>query len=89
MQNTPDTPYFVYFYVFTCEQCHCPYLDSRLVATVPHDQEIEHAPAEWTCANCNSRQSTALYRSAAYAKKLSVRSGKCSERHSVSNEFLG
>ena len=89
MQNTSDTPYFVYFYVFTCEQCNCPHLDTRLVAHAPHDQEIDRAPAEWTCENCNSPQSTALYRSAAYVRMLSVKNGNRSERHTVSNEFLG
>lgn len=80
MHNPPDTDYFVYLYIFTCEKCHCPHLDTRLVTSVPQDLEIDQAPAEWFCKNCNSPQSTALYRSAVYAKKLRVKNGKCFER---------
>ena len=80
MQNALDTPYFVYLYVFTCEQCNSPHFQTHLVPKVPQDEEIERAPAEWFCKNCSSHQSTALYRSAVYAKKLLVRNGKCSER---------
>lgn len=79
MQNAPDTPYFVYFYVFTCEQCQCPCLDTRLVANTPQD-ETDRDPALWYCKNCNSSNHTAGHRAAVYAKKLLVKSGKCSER---------
>jgi hypothetical protein len=80
MQNTPDTPYFVYLYVFTCAQCHCPHVKARIVAKAPQDAETDGAPADWVCGNCSSQESTAGYRSATYVKKLLVKSGKCSER---------
>jgi len=82
MQNPPDTDYFVYLYVFTCEKCNYPHPETFVSEKVPKD-EINRAAAEWFCENCNSPQSTALYRSAVYAKPLLVKNGKCSERHSV------
>jgi hypothetical protein len=85
MQNSPDAPFFVYLYVFTCEKCNCPHLETMISAKVPKD-ELQTAPAEWYCMNCNSPQSTALYRSAVYAKLLSVKNGKCSERHSAGSQ---
>jgi hypothetical protein len=80
MQNSPETPYFVYLYVFTCEQCSCPHVSARILASDPQDYETDREPAEWFCENCKSPQSTALYRSAVYAKKLLVKNGECSER---------
>ena len=83
MQNPPDTDYFIYIYVFTCEKCNCPHLETVIYAQVPKD-EIQQAPSEWFCENCNSPQSTAAgYRSAGYAKLLSVKNGKCLERSST------
>ncbi len=89
MQNNPDTTYFVYFYVFTCEHCGRPHLDTKCEANAPRDEEIDRAPAEWFCDNCNSPQSTALYRSAVYAKLLSVQNGKCLERRNAGTQILG
>jgi hypothetical protein len=86
MQNSPDTPYFVYLYVFTCEKCNRPHLETFVVETVPQD-ELDRTAAEWYCENCNSPQSTALYRGAVYAKWLLVNKGKCSERRSTGNVF--
>ena len=73
------TPYYIYFYVFTCEHCQFPHLDVRFVPTIPQDQ-IDNDSAVWTCAKCNSPQSTVGYRKAAYAKKLLMSDGKCTER---------
>jgi hypothetical protein len=75
--------YYIYFYVFECEHCHYPHLDMRLVPTIPQDQ-MDDDPAVWTCKKCNSRQSTVCYRNAAYAKKLLMTSGKCTERGNLS-----
>ena len=74
-----DTPYYVYFYVFTCEHCHFPHVDARFVPTIPQDQ-IDNEPAEWTCRKCNSPQNAVSYRKAVYGKKLLVSNGKCTER---------
>lgn len=73
------TSYYIYFYVFTCEHCHYPYLDMRLVPRIPQDQ-MDSEPAVWTCKKCYSPQSTAGHRRAAYAKRLLMSNGKCSER---------
>lgn len=79
MQNNPETNYFVYFYVFTCEKCNHPHLETRVAAEAPSFDD-DRTPAEWYCKNCDSPQSTAGYRSAGYTTKLLVKSGKCSER---------
>jgi hypothetical protein len=55
-------------------------------AKVPKD-EIQQTPAEWFCKNCNSPQSTALYRSAVDVKLLSVKNGKYSERHNAGTQW--
>lgn len=86
MQNPPSTDYFIYFYVVTCEKCHCPHVETVIADKVPRD-EIERNGIDWYCKNCNSPESTALYRAAVYAKRLWVKEGKCSERHSVGSEF--
>jgi hypothetical protein len=80
MQNNAETPYFVYLYVFACERCNRPHVDACIVANTPQDSETDRKPAEWYCENCNSPQSTALYRSAVYAKKLLLNGGKSAER---------
>ena len=82
MQNDPDTPYFVYLYVVTCEKCQCPHVETHVIDKAPKD-EIDRNGIDWHCKNCKSPQSTALYRGAAYAKWLLVREGKCSERRSA------
>lgn len=79
--------YYIYFYVFTCEHCHFPYVDVRFVPTIPQDQ-IDNDPAVWTCKKCNSPQSTVGYRKAAYAKKLLMSNGKCTERASFNTLTL-
>jgi len=84
MQNAPDTPYFVYLYVFTCEKCKHPHTETVIVEKVPQD-DVHRAGADWFCENCKSPQSTALYRAAVYAKSLLVQNGKCSERHNAGN----
>ena len=66
MQNTPDTPYFAYLYVFTCEQCYYPYVETLIVPKAPKD-EIDRQAAGWTCTNCKSHQYTAGYQTAVYA----------------------
>ena len=81
------TPYYIYFYVFTCEHCHFPYMDMRFVPTIPQDQ-IDNDPAVWICKKCNSPQSAVNYRKAAYAKKLLMSDGKCSERVSFNTLAL-
>jgi hypothetical protein len=86
MQNPSETPYYVYLYVFTCEKCNCPHLETMISAEAPKD-EIQQAPAEWFCKNCKSPQSTALYRSAVYEKWLLVKNGKCSERRSTGSQL--
>lgn len=85
MSNNPDTTYFVYLYVFTCEDCNYPYIETALAKEAPRD-EIHQIPAAWTCENCNSPQNTAGYRSAVYAQGLLVKSGKCSERHNLGTQ---
>ena len=81
MPNPPDTEYFIYFYIFACEKCHCPYRETRLIAKTPQDSEIDRMAAEWYCENCGAPNSTAFGdRSALYVRKLLVKSGKCSER---------
>jgi hypothetical protein len=87
MQNPPNTDYFVYLYVVTCEKCNCPHVEAVIADKVPRD-EIEQNGIDWHCKNCNSPESTALYRAALYAKRLLVKEGKCSERHNVGNGFL-
>jgi formate-dependent nitrite reductase cytochrome c552 subunit len=84
MPNPPDTDYFIYIYVATCEACHCPHVEATIADKVPRD-EIERNGIEWTCRNCNSYQSTALYRAAVDARWLWVKEGKCSERHKTGN----
>jgi hypothetical protein len=81
MQNTPDAPYFVYLYVFTCEQCYYPYVETLIVPKAPKD-EIDRQAAGWTCTNCESHQYTAGYQAAVYARWLSVKNGKCLVRAS-------
>lgn len=79
MDGHVATPYYIYFYVFTCEHCHFPHVDVRFVPTIPQDQ-IDNDPAVWTCTKCKSPQSAIDYRRAAYSKKLLMSNGKCSER---------
>jgi ribosomal protein L37AE/L43A len=77
-------PYYIYFYVFECEHCHYPHLDTRLVPTIPQDQ-MDNDPSVWRCKKCNSPQSAVGYRTAAYAKKLLMSNGKCTERVSLNS----
>ena len=72
MRNTPDTAYFVYLYVLTCEDCNFPYVETVTAANAPRD-EIHQQAVGWTCENCNCHQYTAGYRSAVYVKALSVK----------------
>lgn len=81
------TPYYIYFYVFTCEHCHFPFVDVRFVPTIPQDQ-MDDDPAAWTCKKCGSPQSTVDYRKAAYTKKLLMSNGKCTERASFNTLAL-
>jgi hypothetical protein len=82
MQNPPDTDYFIYFYVFTCEKCNCPEIDRHLIPQAPQD-EIHQRAFGFECKNCNSPNYIAADRAAAYAKTLQVKNGKCFERHTV------
>jgi Zn-finger protein len=76
--------YYIYFYVFECEHCHYPHLDTRLVPTIPQDQ-MDNDPYVWTCKKCKIPQSAVGYRTAAYAKKLLMTNGKCTERVKLSS----
>ncbi len=80
MQNAPDTDYFVYLYVFTCEKCNCPVIESRLIPKTSRD-EIANQAFDFVCVNCNSPNCIWGNRVAAYAKTLYVKNGKCLERN--------
>jgi hypothetical protein len=79
MQYPPDTDYFVYLYVFTCEKCNCPVIDTRSIPKAPQD-EIERQAFDFVCTNCNSPNCIWGDRGAVYAKALQVKNGKYFER---------
>jgi len=83
MQSGSDTSYFVYFYVYTCDQCNFPHLDT-LISETP--QDLDRRSLDWRCKNCRSQQYVEFgNRTAAYVKALLVKDGKCSERYSVAS----
>jgi hypothetical protein len=86
MLNPPDTDYFIYFYVFTCEKCNCPHIDPHVVPKAPRD-EINQRSFSFECENCNSQNyissgmATSSGTATSYAITLRVKNGKYLERH--------
>jgi hypothetical protein len=83
----PDTSYFIYFYVFTCEKCNQPQLQLNLLAEIPQDDKTHQAAFGYTCSNCGHIEFP-CHRPAVYTKWLQVKNSKCSERDIRGNAVL-